>query len=310
MKNRKIVFVISLFMTAAFSCGEKAPPVPAGEKSLKPRQTVKGSIVFQSNFDGDNEICLISGRTMKKLTDNDWDDEYPSWSPDGRTIAFTSNREGNFDIYLMRLKDSRITRLTSTPKNETDPAWYPDGRHIAFARETGGLLRSKGGLYKINLATKEEKKIIPGYEATHGIADISSEDPILTFTGKRRIGWDVAVFHMGTKNVEFLQEGGKSCRARFSHDGKWLAYVSSKDLPRAEIWKMRPDGSEKTRLTERKETHDYFPDWSPDDRTIVFNSSTQHSPGGDWKLLLLDLKTGKTSLLFDSAGNDIFPDWH
>jgi Tol biopolymer transport system component len=309
--SEKKRFLLSLLLASALAgCGNSPPQAPSSEKSLHPRQDVKGRIVFQSNFDGDNEICMISGRKMTQLTDNTWDDEYPVWSPDGRTIAFSSNREGNFDIYLYSLDDSRITQLTFSEQDEMEPAWYPDGVHVAFTRDMGGFLRNKLGLFKINITSGRVEKMIPEYGSTHGIAAVSPADPLLTFTGKRRFGWDVAMFHMNTKKVEFLADSGKTCRARFSHDGAWLAFVSSETSERAEIWKMRPDGSEKIRLTTREDTHDYFPDWSPDDRTIVFNSSLQHSHEGDWQLLLLDTLTGQTHLLFDSKGNDIFADWH
>lgn len=314
IKNKKTfltLMITGLLTAGVFSgCGSSEPPAEPGEKSLLPRQAIDGRIVFQSNFDGDNEICLLSGKKMTKLTDNTWDDEYPVWSPDGRTIAFTSNREGNFDIYLYSLEDSRTTQLTFSEQDEIEPAWYPDGKHVAFTRDMGGFLRNKLGLFKINIQTGDTEKIIPEFGSIHGIASVSPADPLLTFTGKQRLGWDVAMFHRDTNAVEFLAEGGKTCRARFSHDGAWLAYVSSQTTDRAEIWKMRPDGSEKTRLTFREQTHDYFPDWSPDDKTIIFNSSHQHSHDGDWQLLLFDTRTGKTSLLFDSAGNDVFADWH
>ncbi len=311
-KNMRFTLIIAGLLAAGvlLSCGNSPPPVNPGEKALQPRRDVKGRIVFQSNFDGDNEICMISGQEMTKLTDNTWDDEFPVWSPDGRTIAFSSNREGHFNIYLYSLEDSRTTRLTFSEQDEIEPAWYPDGEHVAFTRDMGGFLRNKLGLFKINISTGDAEKVIPEYGSIHGIADISPSAPLLTFTGKRRSGWDVAVFHINTGNVEFLEEGGKTCRARFSPDGTWLAYVSSKTSERADIWKMRPDGTEKIRLTSREKTHDYFPDWSPDGRFIVFNSSLQHSHDGDWQLLILDVKTGETFLLFDSKGNDIFADWH
>jgi Tol biopolymer transport system component len=72
---------------------------------------------------------------------------------------------------------------------------------------------------------------------------------------------------------------------------------------------MDIDGSNKQRLTSRDDTYDYFPTWSPDGRYIAFNSSEQHDHNGDWKLFMLELETNEIIPLFDSPGNDVFPDW-
>ena len=48
-----------------------------------------------------------------------------SWSPDGSRIAFSSNRDGNFDIYTMSADGSGLTRLTNHPASDKDPVWSP-----------------------------------------------------------------------------------------------------------------------------------------------------------------------------------------
>lgn len=72
-----------------------------------------GEIIFHSNFDGDNEIYKLSKKGVEKLTDNSWDDEYPVWAPDKSKIAFTSNPEGNYNIYTMTPQGTRITQITT-----------------------------------------------------------------------------------------------------------------------------------------------------------------------------------------------------
>jgi Ca2+-binding RTX toxin-like protein len=58
----------------------------------------------------------------------------PSWSPDGRTIAFVSRRDGNLELYTMSWDGSNQTRITSTPGAESSPDWSPDGRRLVFVR--------------------------------------------------------------------------------------------------------------------------------------------------------------------------------
>jgi len=73
---------------------------------------------------------------------------------------------------------------------------------------------------------------------------------------------------------------------------------------------MKPDGSDKTRLTKMDDTYEYFPCWSPDGKYIVFNSSKRIEHDSDWKLYIMKIKTQEIFFLFDSPGNDIFPDWY
>ena len=61
----------------------------------------------------------------------------PSWSPDGRAIAFVSNRDGNPEIYVMNADGSEPRRLTQEALRDGGPAWSPDGRKIAFERWVG-----------------------------------------------------------------------------------------------------------------------------------------------------------------------------
>jgi Tol biopolymer transport system component len=307
-----IIFSLSIFFV--FMCGkdkdDEFKTAPLEEESLQPKFPIQGQIIFQSNFDGDNEIYLISEKKIIKLTDNSWSDEYPVWSPDGDKIAFTANPRGNYDIFTMNADGSEITPITSFPSDEKTLSWFPDGKSIAYTREIKKFLKKDLCLFRIDVNTKSAKRIIPRYDKNHAIPHVSPTAPVVTFTGKRLLGWDVAVYDMNNNTMKYLDEGGKSCRARFSKKGKKLAYVSTKDDKKGEIWTMRPDGSQKTSLTDRKETYDYFPCWSPDERYIAFNSSHQGDHNGDWKLNILDLKSRKVLLLFDSPGSDVFPDWH
>ncbi len=65
------------------------------------------------------------GSNVLNLTNAVGLDDQPAWSPDGTKIAFRSNRDGNFEIYVMNVDGTGQTRLTNDPAEDTDPAWRP-----------------------------------------------------------------------------------------------------------------------------------------------------------------------------------------
>ena len=86
-----------------------------------------------------------------------FDEGFPreaTWSPDGQSIAYTSDRSGNPDIWLRRLDRHDSVQLTNSPSAETSPAWSPDGRLIAY-RST----RDGGGLFVATTEGSEERRI-------------------------------------------------------------------------------------------------------------------------------------------------------
>ena len=81
------------------------------------------------------------GSNQTRLTNNQASDFFPSFSPDGSKIAFTSNRDGSYEIYVMNADGSNQTRLTNDPADDDDPSFSGDGSKIAFYSNRDGSFR-------------------------------------------------------------------------------------------------------------------------------------------------------------------------
>jgi len=78
------------------------------------------------------------GVEVIRLTQHEADDLSPNWSPDARSIAFVSFREGSAEIYSMRADGSKKRRLTNNEADDLDPDWSSDGSQIAFVSSLYG----------------------------------------------------------------------------------------------------------------------------------------------------------------------------
>ena len=103
------------------------------------------SLLYSQALDGDRDLYTVEpdGSGLRQLTKNDVDDYDPSFSPDGRSIAFVrvlrASRESyNQELFVMRADGSGVRRLTRWSGEDLAPAWSPDGSRIVFVRRTPG----------------------------------------------------------------------------------------------------------------------------------------------------------------------------
>ena len=82
------------------------------------------------------------GTGLQEVTSGPFDDREPHWSPDGARLAFSSDRGGNYDVWILTLATGEVRRLTTNAANDSMPAWSPDGREIAFVSD-----RAERGIY-------------------------------------------------------------------------------------------------------------------------------------------------------------------
>ncbi|MGW8250947.1 MAG: TolB family protein, partial [Anaerolineales bacterium] len=71
-------------------------------------------------------------RPFTRLTNGPWRDIHPALKPDGRSVVFSSNRSGQWDIYSLDLQTGDTQRLTNTPQYDGSPSWSPDGQWLVY----------------------------------------------------------------------------------------------------------------------------------------------------------------------------------
>jgi TolB protein len=96
-------------------------------------------IAFISDRGGSPQVYVMdaSGANQRPLVARGGHSDSPSWSPDGRYIAFTYGGAGGYQIFVADVASGQLLQLTSSGRNES-PTWSPDSRHIAFQSNRSG----------------------------------------------------------------------------------------------------------------------------------------------------------------------------
>ena len=135
-----LTLVVALLCLAACTPTKSLETNPS-TVSQTPLSGFPQQIVFTSYRDGNAEIykVILDGTIPTNLTNNPASDSSPSPSPDGKKIAFISNRDDNdLEIYVMNADGSQQTRLTNTPGEDAYPHWSPDSQRIVFSSMQDG----------------------------------------------------------------------------------------------------------------------------------------------------------------------------
>ena len=107
-----------------------------------------GKVAF--SYLGDIWIANENGSDVQRLTDNKARDVFPRFSPDGKWIAFSSNREGNYDVYVIPATGGKPRQLTFHSADDNVVGWTPDGKNIIFSSARGnGVFPTVATLWEV-----------------------------------------------------------------------------------------------------------------------------------------------------------------
>jgi Tol biopolymer transport system component len=119
------------------------PPEPVtqgsrGASSALPSPDGKWIAFIGGGKQGGLFVARNDGSDPRQLTSNGYWERWPGWSPDGRLLAFLSNRGGKFDIWTIRPDGGDLHRLTDTARGSiTHPVWSPDGKRLTYSLQNG-----------------------------------------------------------------------------------------------------------------------------------------------------------------------------
>ncbi len=194
----------------------------------------------------------------------------PAWSPDGRSIALTVDRGRNLDIGVVPATGGEVRLIASDPQVDIEPAWTPDGKGLYFAS-------ARTGNFNIHYAPLDTGVAVPVGKGLPGLQPAPAPDgKSLAYTApvRGRMGtggiW-VRPLPDGTPRLIYHEEAEFRTRPRWSPDGSALLFVSDA-AGSNDIAAVPAQGGSVARLT-FDDADEYSPSYSPDGARIAFTSN-------------------------------------
>ncbi len=231
---------------------------------------VKGSVILTPRWSGDGSRLLYSSERNRRwdiyLLDLKGASEKKVFSSSGTNMAgdfisnkeilISSTRDGNPDIFLYNIEETRLKKLTSSRSIEVSPAISPDGRSIAFVSNRDGtpqiFIMDRDGHNIRRLTFHGSYNTSPAW---------SPRGDKIVFSGRVSGKNQVFIIDPDSSNLVQLTDPGNNEDPCFSPDGRYIVFTSDRDGEKA-IYIMRANGEAQRRITP-KGIRAYSPRWSP-----------------------------------------------
>ncbi|MSO45384.1 MAG: hypothetical protein EXQ59_01260 [Acidobacteria bacterium] len=263
----------------------------AGERMAGaiPNRDVKD--IYIEDYDGQNQRPVTIGRTLN-IT--------PAWSPDGRSIAYTSYRRGPGHIFISNIFQGTLDELTKGPGDGENwlPAWSPDGTRVAFTSTRDG----NSEIYVANRDGSNVRRLTnhPSIDSTPTWAPSGTQ---IAFTSDRT--GTPQIYIIGVDSFGLRKVSGES----YADRPTWspppyneIAYAA-RSGPGFDIKVMELATGQVRQLTFGEGSNE-SPAYSPNGRHIAFTSTRT----GKWQIFTMS-RDGKNLKQVTNAGNNRRPDW-
>jgi len=224
------------------------------------------------------DVWLIdagTGEALRNLTENDLAEliQAPSWTPDGKSIAFSAqvgDEAAGSDIFLLSVADGSVEPLVDGPGGQDGAVFSPDGSTIAYISDADA---DEFEIYTRDLNSGTTTRLTD-YIDRDSSPQWSPDGNRIAFRRRTDGVSDIWLMDKDGSNLEQLTaDGGNNFDPRWSPDGTRIAFTTNR-AGNFDIGVMNADGSQQTLLT----THpadDEFPTWSSDGTVLAFHSTRQ-----------------------------------
>jgi tricorn protease len=271
-----------------------------------------GKLAF--TYHGDIWVANADGSNPYRLTAHIADDRMPKFSPDGKWVAFTSNRMGNNDVYVVAVAGGEPRQLTFGTMGHTALYWTPDGKGIVTATSIGPDPWGTP-LYIVPL----DGSIPTPMDMDRGaVGMIKQDNTMVAFNRNGFTYWrkgyrgnnntDIWVQDLKTKKITQLTDADIQQFRQHTQDAypMWgadgMIYFMSERDGIFNIWKIAPTGGAPVQVTNHRADGVQYPSISPDGRTIVYENEFEI-----WRLDVPDGRPQKITLdlAFDPKFNTV-----
>jgi Tol biopolymer transport system component/serine/threonine protein kinase len=258
-------------------------------------------------------------------------------------FAFSSNRDGDWDIYISSVNGTTTFNLTQNDISDRFPAWSPDGTRIVFVSDRGGnddiwvmdadvtnaeqltdnrnpdtvpvwspdgeqiaFVSIRSGNWEVYVmdADGDNEENISNNTAEDFTPAWSPDSQSLVYQSNRDGDFNLYIVNLNSRSIRQLtSDSGNEYAAAWSPNGLDIAFQSDQDGD-FEIYTIRLDGSNRTQLT-RNDTDDVNPDWSNDGQYLLFPSNRD----GNYELYIMNVDGSNQQRLTTNDANDSSPAW-
>jgi tricorn protease len=268
----------------------------------------KGKVAF--SYLGDIWIANENGSGAERLTDNAARDQFPRFSPDGSMIAFSSNRDGNYDVFVIPSTGGKPRQLTFHTAPDNVVGWTNDGKKVVFSSTRGvGAFPSVATLWEIPVEGGIETPISTDWGSSASFSQDGSKMAFSRHPGvwsrkHYRGSYAVDLWVEDLASKKFTKLGDPDYKGNMlwpMYAGNEIYFVAdivpnekgvkfgSPEVMKSvnNIYKISDKGGKPVQVTQHGDGNLYFPSISADGKTIVYEDNF-----GIWKL---DVASGKST---------------